>query len=167
MQLDRASVTRTIAWFCFAAVISLLHSPTWSAARLESARWLEDTPGNIGSTVARDGLTITTPLGGRLPGMDIFVAGRLLLDTAAGRQIDLSFLTDVPWVTCEAPQGLVANDAGQIDFVCRARARGLDKLTSGNLRVLIKVDPTGGLAHRKLYWVLEAADGSKAEAPSH
>src|SRR5690606_41314441 len=81
----------------------------------------------------------------------------LCLDTDYGEEIDLSFLTDVPWVTCEAPKGLRADAEGHIDFVCRARARGLDPLAE-TLRVYVKVDPTGGLAHRKLYWVLEPGD---------
>jgi hypothetical protein len=127
-----------------------------AGARLEAARWNPDDPRSAGSAIASDGQTITTPLVGRKPGGEVFVAGRLQLDTKGGREIDLSFLTDVPWVTCEAPEGLTADTAGRIDFVCRARARGLDELTEP-LRVYVKVDPTGGLAHRKLYWVLEPA----------
>jgi hypothetical protein len=127
-------------------------------ARLEAARWNPDDPRNAGSTVDQDGQTITTPLAGRKPDSDQLVAGRLELDIENGREVDLSFLTDVPWVTCEAPAGLIADTTGRIDFVCRARARGLDGLAE-KLRVYVKVDPTGGLAHKKLYWVIEPAEG--------
>jgi hypothetical protein len=129
-----------------------------AGARLQAARWNADDPRNAGSRVAGDGQTITTPLAGRERGSDRFVAGSLDLDTRNGRETDLSFLTDVAWVTCEAPAGLTADAEGRIDFVCRARARGLDGLAE-QVRVYVKIDPTGGLAHRKLYWVLEPPSG--------
>lgn len=148
---------RSIAGLASALVFTLALAVDASAgARLEGARWSADDPRNTGSRVDADGHTITTALAGRPQGSDREVAGSLQLDIANGREVDLSFLTDVPWVTCEAPGGLKADDAGRIEFVCRARARGLDGLAE-QTRVYVKVDPTGGLAHRKLYWVLEPA----------
>lgn len=143
------------------ATLLLAAGPASAGARLDSARWTIGAALNTGSRIGDDGHTITTPLGDRRTGEDVRVAGRLSLDTAGGREIDLSFLTDVHWVTCEAPKGLVADEAGGIDFVCRAKARGLD-VQKEPLRVYVKVDPTGGLAHRKLYWILEpgAAQGT-------
>jgi hypothetical protein len=141
-----------------AGLVLLVGSDAQAGARLEAARWNAEDPRSAGSTVAADGLTITTttPLTGRAAGSDLHVAGSLQLDVTGGRDVDLSFLTDAPWVTCEAPGGLTADADGRIAFVCRARARGLDGLAEP-LRVYVKVDPTGGLAHRTLYWVLEPA----------
>jgi hypothetical protein len=147
---------RLAAAITITALAAVAASDAHAGARLQAARWKADDPRNAGSRVEADGQTITTPLAGRAKGTDQLVAGTLELDTARGREIDLSFLTDVPWVTCEAPAGLTADAAGQIEFVCRARARGLDGLAE-QTRVYVKADPTGGLAHRKLYWVLEPA----------
>jgi hypothetical protein len=146
--------------FAFAA--ALCGPPAASAgARLESAIWIAADPHNVGATIEADGHTITTSLAGRRKGEEAFVGGRLHLDTSGGSQIDLSFLTDAPWVTCEAPRGLIADGEGNIDFVCRARARGLDTLEEP-LKVYVKVDPTGGLAHKKLYWVLSPVTAAGA-----
>jgi hypothetical protein len=128
----------------------------FAGARLESATWIATDPLNAGAKLDAEGHTITTTLAGRKPGAEVSVGGRLHFDTTHGAQADLSFLTDVPWITCEAPRGLTADVEGNVDFVCQARARGLDTLEEP-LRVYVKVDPTGGLAHKKLYWVIEPA----------
>jgi hypothetical protein len=146
-----------------AALVAALARPdaAHAGARLESATWIATDPHNAGAKLDAEGHTITTTLAGRKPGTEQFVGGRLHFDTTAGAQADLSFLTDVPWITCEAPRGLVADGEGNVDFVCRARTRGLDTLEEP-LRVYVKVDPTGGLAHKKLYWVIEPAPPAPA-----
>jgi hypothetical protein len=143
------------AWLACALAV-LAAADAHAGGRLEAARWNAEDPLSAGSRLDADGQTITTPLAGRKEGSDQLVAGSLRIDTRNGPTVDLQFLTDVPWVTCEAPKGLTADADGRIDFVCRARARGLDGLKEP-IRVYVKVDPTGGLAHRKLYWVLEPA----------
>lgn len=147
---------RTASALALAALASFGPTTSFAGARLESATWLASDPHNAGAKLEPGGHTITTTLAGRKPGDEAFVGGRLHLDTSAGAQIDLSFLTDVPWVTCEAPRGLTADGEGNIDFVCRARARGLNTLGEP-LKVYVKVDPTGGLVHKKLYWILSPA----------
>ncbi|MBM4267187.1 MAG: hypothetical protein FJ144_11365 [Deltaproteobacteria bacterium] len=128
-----------------AAARAMLTGATWDA---------EGAP--AGSTLSGDRFTLTTPLPKDGAKGALQARGTMTFDTKYGTDVDLSFLSDHPWTTCEAPNGLVLGPENTIPIVCTAKAEDLAKV-SEETRIYLKIDPPGGGSHRKLYWVLSIA----------
>lgn len=139
--LTAALVAAALGFAGEAAARALLTTASWSASGLPAD-----------STVSEDGGTLTTRLPAAPPATDLKAKGILTFDTKYGTDAPLSFLSDHPWVSCEAPGGLTTSADGTIPIECTARGSELGRVEA-ETRVYLKVDPPGGGEHRKLYWV--------------